>query len=408
MPGRGIEPVVLGPGDDVVALAEAAVASGAPMCWAWPVATVLWPWSRASPRGTGCRWWSCPAGTRNHLAMDLGLDRGDVVGALDAFGAARELRVDLGDVNGRPFINNVSLGLYAQVVRSPEYREAKVETTVSMLPQLLGPGSRPFDLRFAGPAGEPHARAHVVQVSNNAYGRTVRTLISRPRLDAGRLGVIAVELPPGGPDRAFASALAAGQPERYPGFLAWEPWTSRWMPMVSSTSGSTARRCGCRRRCGSPSVRAHCVSAFRNTPPACRPRPGNCSGRRECAGGWVCGPPGWRLSENSGDAGVCRGTACPGVGGSPLRPGARGSPTRSAAPSGGRKPGRRPAACARCASAAGTAASSEDARPILVMSSRTRSYRPNVCHQATAFLSARTVRSARMPCTTSVRRGPST
>jgi diacylglycerol kinase family enzyme len=119
----------------------------------------------------------------------------------------------------------VSLGLYAEIVRSPEYREAKIETTLGMLPRLLGPGSRPFDLRFTGPAGERHVGAHVVQVSNNSYGRTLRTVVSRPRLDAGRLGVIAVELPQGPPDPAFLTALAAGQPERFPGYVAWEPAT---------------------------------------------------------------------------------------------------------------------------------------------------------------------------------------
>jgi diacylglycerol kinase family enzyme len=92
-----------------------------------------------------------PAGTRNHLAMDLGLDRGNVVGALDAFGAARERAIDLGEVNGRVFVNNVSLGLYAEIIRSPDYRDAEVETALSALSRLLGPGSRPFDLRFTEP-----------------------------------------------------------------------------------------------------------------------------------------------------------------------------------------------------------------------------------------------------------------
>ncbi len=101
-----------------------------------------------------------PAGTRNHFALDLGLDRRDVVGALDAFGEARERRIDLGDVNGRAFVNNVSLGLYAKIVRSPEYRDAKIETTLSALPTMLGPGSRPFDLKFSGPTWRaPRGRA---------------------------------------------------------------------------------------------------------------------------------------------------------------------------------------------------------------------------------------------------------
>jgi diacylglycerol kinase family enzyme len=136
-----------------------------------------------------------------------------------------ERTVDLGDVNGRPFVNNVSLGLYAEIIRSPAYRDAKVDTTLSALPGLLGPGSRPFDLRFTDPAGERHTVAHVVQVSNNPYGRTIRTLASRPRLDSGRLGLIALELPEGPADPAFLAAIAAGRPESLPGFVAWEAQT---------------------------------------------------------------------------------------------------------------------------------------------------------------------------------------
>ena len=66
-----------------------------------------------------------PAGTRNHLAMDLGLDRDDVVGALDAFRAAVERRIDLAMIGDRMFVNNATMGLYAKVVQSPEYRDQK-------------------------------------------------------------------------------------------------------------------------------------------------------------------------------------------------------------------------------------------------------------------------------------------
>ena len=55
-----------------------------------------------------------PSGTRNHFALDLGVDREDVVGALDAFVDGGERYVDLGEVNGRVFVNNVSLGVYAR------------------------------------------------------------------------------------------------------------------------------------------------------------------------------------------------------------------------------------------------------------------------------------------------------
>jgi diacylglycerol kinase family enzyme len=218
---RGIQPIVLGPGQDVVALAEAAVAGGADAIGVagGDGSLALVGWVAARHRVPMV---VVPAGTRNHLAMDLGLDRSDLVGALDAYGAAVERAVDLGDVNGRPFVNNVSLGLYAEIIRSPAYRDAKVDTTLSALPDLLGPGSRPFDLRFSDPSGERHTGAHVVQVSNNPYGRTIRTLASRPRLDSGRLGVIALQLPPGPPDPAVLAAVAGGRPDQVPGFAAWE------------------------------------------------------------------------------------------------------------------------------------------------------------------------------------------
>ncbi len=110
-----------------------------------------------------------PAGTRNHFALDLGIDRNDVVGALDAFVEGDERRIDIGRVNGRLFVNNVAMGLYGAVVQSPQYRDHKVRTVVEMLPDLLGPDAEPFDLRFTGPGGRTFETAVLVLVSNNPY-----------------------------------------------------------------------------------------------------------------------------------------------------------------------------------------------------------------------------------------------
>jgi diacylglycerol kinase family enzyme len=162
-----------------------------------------------------------PAGTRNHLALDLGLDRRDVLGALDAFGDAIERRIDLAEVNGRVFVNNVSLGLYAEIVRSPAYRDAKVETALSALPSMLGPGTEPFALSFTDVVGRRHERAHVIQVSNDAYGETVDGRTTRPRLDAGALGVISVEVRDDRAARSLIAAAAAGHPERFEGYGSW-------------------------------------------------------------------------------------------------------------------------------------------------------------------------------------------
>jgi diacylglycerol kinase family enzyme len=128
------------------------------------------------------------AGTRNHFALDLGLDREDPSRCLDALRDGVELRVDLGDVNGRPFVNNVSLGAYAAIVERPEYRDEKVRTTLNLLPDLL--------TSTTGPKLVAHAGSVTVEaplVSNNPYDTgDIAGLGRRPRVDAGVLGVIGV------------------------------------------------------------------------------------------------------------------------------------------------------------------------------------------------------------------------
>ena len=77
------------------------------------------------------------AGTRNHFALDLGLDRDDPSTCLEALRDGVEVRVDLGMIGDRPFVNNASFGAYAEIVQSPEYRDNKEGTILSMLPDLL-------------------------------------------------------------------------------------------------------------------------------------------------------------------------------------------------------------------------------------------------------------------------------
>ena len=171
VPCRGIEPVVLEGGQDWVAIIRETAPKHDVVGMAGGDGSQALVGSIAAELGLPMV--VVPAGTRNHLALDLGLDRDDVVGALDAYGEAVERPMDLADVNGKVFVNNVSLGLYAAIVRSPEYRDAKVDTTLATLPTVLGPDTEPFDLRFDGPDGH-HDGAHVIQVSNNPYGDTAR------------------------------------------------------------------------------------------------------------------------------------------------------------------------------------------------------------------------------------------
>jgi diacylglycerol kinase family enzyme len=131
------------------------------------------------------------AGTRNHFALDLGLDREDPAASLDALSDGVELRVDLGTIAGQTFVNNASFGAYAEVVQTPEYRDDKMRTTLELLPGLLqGHGGARLEARADGTRIEaPQA----LLVANNPYGMgDVAGLGRRARLDGGLLGVVSV------------------------------------------------------------------------------------------------------------------------------------------------------------------------------------------------------------------------
>ena len=145
-----------------------------------------------------------------------------MVGALDAYSDAVEHVIDLATVNGRVFVNNATAGLYAKVVQSPEYRDAKRRTTIDMLPYLLGPDATPLDLRFHGPDGEAHATAHVILVSNNPYQlRSLAGMGTRERLDLGALGVVTIRISSASDASLIAALEKSGHPERYRGWLEW-------------------------------------------------------------------------------------------------------------------------------------------------------------------------------------------
>jgi diacylglycerol kinase family enzyme len=137
-----------------------------------------------------------PAGTRNHFALDLGVDRDDVVGALDAFVDGCERRVDLAEVNGQVFVNNFSLGLYAVAVQRTGYRDAKMRTILDTVPDVLGPERTGLDLRWTGPGGHQHGSGAAILVSNNRYrlGRAVGSG-TRPSIDDGLLGITVLGSP---------------------------------------------------------------------------------------------------------------------------------------------------------------------------------------------------------------------
>lgn len=218
---RGVTPVVLEPGDDLRALAEAAVAEGADV-----LGMAGGDGSQALvadvARQHDVALVVIPAGTRNHFALDLGLDRDDVVAALDAFGPALERRIDLAVLGDRVFVNNASLGVYAGVVQSEGYRDAKLATTARMAPDLLGPGAEGSHLRFRGPDGDDGGPTAMVLVSNGDY-RLDRLdgFGTRARLDGGVLGLVTVRVEKGRDVTEMLAAHATGRLRSFRGYRQW-------------------------------------------------------------------------------------------------------------------------------------------------------------------------------------------
>ncbi len=196
---RGIEPIELRRGDDLEQLVRKAVSDGADgLAMAGGDGSQAIVAMVASEKNLP---YACiPSGTRNHFALDLGVNREDVVGALDAFVDGGERRVDLAEVNGRVFVNNVSLGLYAEAVQSEGYRDAKLRTLLNTVPEVLGPDAPAPDVTWDGKDG-PESGAALL-VSNNRYrlGTAVGSG-TRPRLDRGLLGIAVIGPRNGNADR---------------------------------------------------------------------------------------------------------------------------------------------------------------------------------------------------------------
>lgn len=214
--GRGIEAVVLTPGDDLAALVEGAVADGADaLGMAGGDGSMGVVASAACAHGLPLV--CVPAGTRNHFARDLGLAPNDLVGALDAFADGLERRIDLGDVNGRLFLNNVTLGIYGLAVQRAGYRNAKLPTLFETAREVLGPSGELPAVRLVDDLGIEHTDAAVVVVSNNPYAlHRPRVPGMRPALDGGRLGVLVLHNP--------------GDPRRRPG----RAWTARSLRVTAA------------------------------------------------------------------------------------------------------------------------------------------------------------------------------
>ena len=136
---------------------------------------------------------SCvPCGTRNHFAMDLGLDRDDPTKALGAAFGGVEVKVDVGRIGGKLFLNNVSFGVYANAIAESGDREHRAESMVEAVEQdAVDPDSQ---FSVEDPDGVVHDDISVLMASNNPY-RFIGPpdFAGRARLDTGTLGVVVTD-----------------------------------------------------------------------------------------------------------------------------------------------------------------------------------------------------------------------
>jgi YegS/Rv2252/BmrU family lipid kinase len=132
-----------------------------------------------------------PLGTLNHFARDLKIPN-DLDLAARAIVSGRTISVDVGEVNGRIFLNNSSLGLYPTIVRE---REKKQKLGSGKWPAFIWAALAalrryPFlDIRLSVDGKEFHRRTPFVFIGNNDYAMESFNIGSRDCLDRGQLSV---------------------------------------------------------------------------------------------------------------------------------------------------------------------------------------------------------------------------
>ena len=219
---RGIQVHELVPGDDPATLARQAVAAGADAVGVAGGDGSLGLVAAVAVEAD-VPFVCVPSGTRNHFAADLGLDRADPLAALDAF-AGPERRIDVGVVGERMFMNNVSLGAYAELVAEPGYRAGKLTTAHAVLPGALRGERALLQVAFQDPQGRRYQDVLVLLVANNGYElQGAAVLGARERLDGGVLQISALRARTGAELAGLVARIAARRSRAGP---EWAQWTT--------------------------------------------------------------------------------------------------------------------------------------------------------------------------------------
>jgi diacylglycerol kinase family enzyme len=129
-----------------------------------------------------------PGGTRCHFARDLGLEPKRIVDSLTGFRGV-EHRIDVGDINGRIFLNNASFGIYADIVDNDDYRENKLQVSRKVLQDVVTGKKKPYDLQFKHKELSIKTAIQVLVGVNQYNTFNLFEMGHRQRLDEGVLQV---------------------------------------------------------------------------------------------------------------------------------------------------------------------------------------------------------------------------
>jgi diacylglycerol kinase family enzyme len=186
-------------GTELVAAARAALARGVPLVAAGggdgtinAVASVL------VQAGAGVHFGVLPLGTLNHFAKDLRIPL-SLDDAIANLAHGRPVRVDVGEVNGRIFLNNSSLGLYPDIVRDRERQQRRLgrgKWLAFCWAALAALKRYPFLSVRLEVDGVAHARrTPFVFIGNNVYQMQGLNIGERERLDGGQLSLYVAQQP---------------------------------------------------------------------------------------------------------------------------------------------------------------------------------------------------------------------
>ena len=167
-----------------------------------------------------------PAGTLNHLARDLGLEGPD-----DTVAAVRDghlVAVDLGSIDGKPFLNTASFGSYSDLVDARERLEDRIGKWPALLIALIRELPRIEPLRLTVD-GEPR-RVWLGWIGNGEYSPAGLAPAWREDLADGLLDIRLVHDGPRFSRTRFLCAALAG---RLPTCRVYSEWRAASVDIVS-------------------------------------------------------------------------------------------------------------------------------------------------------------------------------